>query len=229
MASAIEKSEELIDALTAYKRQPGVIGKVMITECPYYKDVHVGEDLSGVTSLIVFGDDTLVAIRSVADQLLKLEYLDVHGCQTELPVLPALVRIKLKQCGKEFIRSISKSSSVRSIRIDVCDVDVIPIELRRLVNLEKLRLYKCQELVEIPDIFGDLPNMKDLTLSSCGKLKSVPPSISAYAGLEVLISLCRSFAPIPDQWKLTSHIESCIPSELSDADFGIYVYKVESL
>ncbi|EOA26199.1 hypothetical protein CARUB_v10019637mg [Capsella rubella] len=77
------------------------------------------------------------------------------------------------------------------------DLKELP-DLSTATNLEKLNLFGCSSLVELPSSIGNATNLKTLNLSKCSKLVKIPSSIENLTNLQKLkLSECSNLVEIP--------------------------------
>jgi len=124
-----------------------------------------------------------------------LERLEIWGCKNletiTQQVLQGLHSLKILQLGHLQIFNFSAGfrflTSLEKLWIFHCpEVKDIPEALQNLVNLQSLTLEDLQNLASLPHWLGNLTSLKNLIISDCPKLLSLPMSIQCLGSLETL-------------------------------------------
>ncbi|KAH9290086.1 hypothetical protein KI387_034203 [Taxus chinensis] len=69
-------------------------------------------------------------------------------------------------------------------------------------RLEKLTLFGCENLEELPEGVGELSSLRELDLSYCDKLKQLPSAIGQLSSLTTLnLQYCRSLQELPTNFE----------------------------
>ncbi|MGB4774828.1 MAG: SMI1/KNR4 family protein [Daejeonella sp.] len=122
----------------------------------------------------------------------------------------------------EFPKQITQLSELRVLKLSMTPIVEIPGEISELQNLKKLELnynnhldlpnsladlnnlevlsmHHNYKLDEIPEVVGQIPNLKKLILSYCGGLKRIPGNVENLSVLEILhLNECPLLTSLPE-------------------------------
>ncbi|XP_050379749.1 putative disease resistance RPP13-like protein 1 [Argentina anserina] len=135
----------------------------------------------------------------------SLKVLEINGCQEleELPKLPFIHELELKNCNEGVLESIMGLASVTYLRLNQIPTLTCLVEgfLRHLTALEELQLANLSEMITLSDNLGwqNLLHLKHLEISECPLLKELPQCLYKLSSLkELRIWRCPSLVSFPN-------------------------------
>jgi hypothetical protein len=158
----------------------------------------------------------------------RLSTLETFCCPklVELPIIPSITSLHIKECDAMLIRSVRDLTSLSSLVIEgINELSVLPdglfqnhkmlklLQISMLPNLTELtneldnlsalkdfRLKFCDKLESLPDGLQNLHSLQELCIASCNNLLSFPMNVlrglSSLRGLE--ISCCGKFSSLSE-------------------------------
>ncbi|TYJ44799.1 hypothetical protein E1A91_A02G008900v1 [Gossypium mustelinum] len=155
-------------------------------------------DLEGFSSLRVLDISDCHELKTVPirGRCLSLEKLQISSCQNIIKIedwlstATCLEELKLNNCPN--LSSILDLEGFSSLRILDCHkLETVPIR-GRCVSLEKLLISRCPKLSNIGDGLSTATCLKELKLSHCGNLNSIPV-LKGFSSLHnLIISNCNN-------------------------------------
>ena len=104
-------------------------------------------------------------------------------CSTELRWL----RLWLSRVTQTGIRNLGSFKGLRVLQISGAkDMEEIPADIDKLVNLVEFELDLCGKLKSLPDTIGKLKKLKRLDVSYCGEFETIPNGVGELSELEHL-------------------------------------------
>jgi hypothetical protein len=168
----------------------------------------------------------------------RLSTLETFCCPklVELPIIPSITSLHIKECDAMLIRSVRDLTSLSSLMITGMDeLSVLPdglfqnhkmlklLHISRLPNLKELtneldnlsalkdfRLEYCDKLESLPDGLQNLHSLQELCIYSCNNLLSFP--MNGLRGLSSLrrleISWCGKFSSLSEGIQYLTALEN---------------------
>ncbi|XP_031104027.1 disease resistance protein RPP5-like isoform X8 [Ipomoea triloba] len=139
-------------------------------------------------------------------EMKKLTYLDLSASKYLLETpnftkMPNLMNLNLSDCKKlETIHpSIKNLKKLVKLNLSLCsNLAKFPSFNQEMKSITYLDLENCCSLLETPN-FSMMPNLKELRLSKCEKLKQIHPSFENLTELEELyFDGCRNLEKLPN-------------------------------
>ncbi|KAB2092140.1 hypothetical protein ES319_A02G008300v1 [Gossypium barbadense] len=180
--------------------------KLHVSSCP--KLSKIGDGLSTSTSLEELKLNDCADLSSIPDLegFSSLRILDISDCR-ELETIPirgrcsSLEKLHVSSCPKlsKIGDWLSTSTSLEELKLSGCanlnisychELETVPIG--RCLSIEKLLISWCPKLSKIGDGLSTAPCLKELKLSHCGNLNSIP-DLGRFSSLHILnISNCNN-------------------------------------
>ncbi|XP_052882056.1 putative disease resistance protein RGA3 [Gossypium arboreum] len=172
--------------------------ELKLSNCPDLSSIPKLRGLSSLRSLDISDCQELetVPIRGICS---SLEKLHVSSCPKLskigdwLSTSTCFKELKLSNCPNlRFIPDLKGVSSLRILYISDCHkLETVPIR-GRCVSLEKLLISRCPKLSNIGDGLSTATCLKELKLSHCGNLNSIPV-LKGFSSLHnLIISNCNN-------------------------------------
>ncbi|XP_031121399.1 disease resistance protein TAO1-like [Ipomoea triloba] len=101
-------------------------------------------------------------------------------------MMPNLKNLNLSMCEKlkEIHLSLGNLSKLDTLVLEgCCNLEKLPRFYKEMKDITHLDLTSCSSLLETPN-FAMMPNLKNLNISMCEKLKEIHPSIDYLTKLE---------------------------------------------
>eukprot|EP01018_Ginkgo_biloba_P035830 Gb_01034 [translate_table: standard] len=161
----------------------------------------------------------LASLPESFGSLRKLERLNLSGLMESLPEdfgnLCNLKELFLQTCALSKINGLGRLHSLEKLEIWHCErLSELPTNLEQLSCLKRMVVSYCSGLKELPERFHQLP-LRELHLLKCSSLVSLPKRFGGLRCLEWLsLQSCLSLPTLPDGFgNLTSlkhlDLESC--------------------
>ncbi|XP_060182782.1 disease resistance protein Roq1-like [Lycium barbarum] len=190
--SDLPSSLRFIDKLICLKYLD-LSSSLQLTKTPNF------DDMPNLKTLSLRRCENLEEVDSSLGLCSKLTYLDLKGCaklwmhQKFIPIA-SLEYLDLRGCTnlKEFPKVCGDMQSLLKLSVGSPLIRRLP---QNFSSLTKLHLEDCEDLESMPDT---IPNLKDLCISGCKNLATLPNSLFESDQLEELeISKCSRLVDLP--------------------------------
>ncbi|MED6210720.1 hypothetical protein PIB30_066791 [Stylosanthes scabra] len=160
----------------------------------------------------------------------SLKWLSVLGCSSLKEFSVSSEQLTMLELHETIIDKLHPSvgyfSKLKELKLTNLKLKALPDELCHLVSLEKLDLYGCEQLVELPRNMKALSRLQDLDIMDCcnlGSLPELPPSIIHFSATNCT-SLEKLFnaKAVLSLNLVTISFENCV--RLEDDSFLEYVH-----
>ncbi|KAL4277937.1 hypothetical protein GQ457_03G034690 [Hibiscus cannabinus] len=153
-------------------------------------------------TLIDFPDLELWWSISGGKEFKSLVKLTIRKCPRlmNMPQFQSVKHLELRNCQETLLRSVVNVSSLSTLVIDVFTGQLLLLDnlLQNNVNLMSLTISSCAKLRYIPPSLGNLISLKTLAIRWCEELVSVPLQLQNLSSLQSLeISECHSLSALP--------------------------------
>ncbi|KAH1065465.1 hypothetical protein J1N35_030452 [Gossypium stocksii] len=153
-------------------------------------------------TLIDFPDVELWWSISGGKEYQSLVKLTINKCPRllNMPQFPSIKHLELRNCHEALLRSVVNVSSLCILVIDVFTGLLVLLDnlLQNNVNLMSLTISSCPKIRYIPPSLGNLVNLKTLTIRWCEELVSLPLQLQNLSCLQSLeICECHSLSAPP--------------------------------
>ncbi|PRQ55370.1 putative leucine-rich repeat domain, L domain-containing protein [Rosa chinensis] len=135
----------------------------------------------------------------------SLKVLEINGCQEleELPKLPSIHELELKNCNEGVLQSIVGLASLTYLRLNQIPnlTRLLEGSLQHLTDLEELKIADLSEIITLSNDIGlqNLLHLKHLEISECPFLKELPQCLYKLSSLkELRVWRCPSLVSFPD-------------------------------
>ncbi|KAJ7963187.1 Disease resistance protein (TIR-NBS-LRR class) [Quillaja saponaria] len=168
-------------------------GCVNLTELP---NLSLAKSLN---TMILSGCSRLVSVPSSIEHLQKLVYLSLNGCERLGSIPPdihlsSLSELDLRMCWDLEEFSVT-SDTMKSLYLTATAIKKIHPSICRLHTLLKLDLSWCSYISEIPASIKNLSRLRQLCISNCNRLESLPQLPSSINRL--IASRCTKLEIVP--------------------------------
>ncbi|XP_031263545.1 disease resistance-like protein DSC1 isoform X3 [Pistacia vera] len=164
-------------------------------------------------SLILKGCRNMCNIFSSTHNLDKLVVLNLRGCKNMdmLSISPqcrTLRKVILSDCSN--LKTISYiPCAVEELDLDGAAIEELP-SLEHLSRLEKLILWNCSELKNLPESIRGCKSLKYLYLSHSSKLDSLPEGLGNLTALKTLLLFGISLREVPPSIACLNNLETFV-------------------
>ncbi|MBA0670404.1 hypothetical protein Goklo_029571, partial [Gossypium klotzschianum] len=203
--------------------------ELKLSGCANLSSIPVMDGFSFLRNLDISNCRELVIVP-ISGRCSSLQKLHIFSCQNlskigdGLSTSTYLEELKLSYCPNlSSIPDLEGFCSLRILDIAICyNLEIVPIK-GPCSSLEKLNIYRCQKLSKIGDGLSTPTCLKELKLSACPNLSSIPV-MDGFSFLRNLdISNCRELEIVPIRGRCSSlqklHISSC--QKLSKIEDGL--------
>nr|DAD42482.1 TPA_asm: hypothetical protein HUJ06_000712 [Nelumbo nucifera] len=166
-----------------------------------------------------------------------LSKLIIEGCPklTNLPSLPSLENLELRDCNIMLLSSVTNIVSLSNLIVsgfpelvslpqgllcnktrllsleirDCAKLNSLLSEIKSLTTLQSLSLSNCYELDHLPEELGSLILLESLVVCGCHSLISLPEGISGLTALQHLsLSDCENLSSLPDAMQHFTNLQT---------------------
>ncbi|XP_031104021.1 disease resistance protein RPP4-like isoform X3 [Ipomoea triloba] len=166
--------------------------ELRLSKCEKLKEIHPSfGNLMELEKLYFDGCRILEKLPTINKEMESITYLDLKNCCSllETPnfaMMPNLKALRFSKCEKlkEIHPSFRNLTKLDVLYFDGCStLEKLPNLNEEMKSITYLDLENCCSLLETPN-FAMMPNLKELRLTNCEKLKEIHPSFGNLTELE---------------------------------------------
>ncbi|GJV76010.1 CC-NBS-LRR resistance protein [Tanacetum coccineum] len=181
--------DKLVDVTLSRCRN--VLNLPMVWKLPHLRDLVLWdmENLKSLSSSFGQGSSNPLSLslrNLVLHGMKRLEKWTDAATNSSTMISPVLETLSITDCPKIILLDEHYPHPLVELEISTCrNLESIQ-SLQGLTSLEKLRIYCCDSLLEIPDLHNLGGSLRVLDIKSCDKLTSVPSGIDSLTLLDYL-------------------------------------------
>ncbi|XP_031102698.1 disease resistance protein TAO1-like isoform X2 [Ipomoea triloba] len=193
--------------------------QLRLSKCEKLKEIHPSfENLTELEKLYIDGCSTLEKLPNINKEMKSITHLELENCCSLLKtpnfaMMTNFKQLRLSKCEKlkEIHPSFENLTELEKLYINGCStLEKLPNINKEMKSIKHLELENCCSLLETPN-FAMMPNLNQLRLSKCEKLKEIHPSFENLTELEKLyIDGCSTLEKLPNinkEMKSITHLE----------------------